>query len=57
MSEEDFAEFLDGFNENKELRKKIDDIFQGANERNYCRTCYGYRPDYSRPCLNCGEVD
>ena len=57
MSEEEFTEFLEGFNENKELRRKVDNIFQGANERNYYRTCHGYRPDYSRPCLNCGEVD
>jgi len=57
MSEEDFAEFLDGFNERKELRRRVDEIFQGKNERNYCRTCHGYRPDMLQRCLNCGEVD
>jgi len=57
MGDEEFAEFLEGFNENKELRRRVDEIFQGKNERNYCRTCHGYRPDQSLRCLNCGEVD
>jgi len=57
MSNQEFAEFLDGFNESLEIRKRVDEIFQGKNERNYCRTCHGYRPDFSLPCLNCGEID
>ena len=57
MGDEEFVEFLGGFNENLELRRKVDNIFQGANERNYCRTCHGFRPDQSLRCLNCGEVD
>ena len=57
MSEEEFIEFKDGFNENLELRRRVDQIFQEKNERNYCRTCHGYRPDHSQRCLNCGEVD
>ena len=57
MGDEEFAEFLEGFNENLELRRRVDEIVQGANERNYCRTCHGFRPDQSLRCLNCGEVD
>ena len=44
----------------EELQKKIDQVFDGyrlLNEYNYCKTCHGHRPDYSLPCLNCGEVD
>ena len=57
MGDEEFVEFLEGFNENLELRRRVDEIFQSANERNYCRTCHGFRPDQSLRCLNCGEVD